>query len=65
MPGKVHNERIRQDVTDISQSNELLRYALAGQLELLHIKGFKQGNIAQGAGFGDNSRNAGPALSGP
>jgi hypothetical protein len=63
MPGKVRNERIPQDVTDISSSNQLLRYALAGQLELLHIQGLTQGKIAQGAGFGDNSRNAGPALS--
>ena len=63
MPGNVRNDRIRQDVTDISSSDQLLRYALAGQLELLLRQGFTQGNIAQGAGFGDTSRNAGPALS--
>ena len=63
MPGKVRNDRIRQDVTDISSPNQLLRYAMAGQLELLLGRGFKQGSIAQGAGFGTSSRNAGPALS--
>lgn len=63
MPRKVRNDRIRQDVTDISSPNQLLRYAMAGQLELLLGRGFKQGSIAQGAGFGTSSRNAGPALS--
>ena len=34
MPGKKdRNDRIRQDVTDISSPDELLRLALAGQLE--------------------------------
>jgi hypothetical protein len=64
MPGKLgRNDRIRQDVTDISSADELLRFALAGQLELLLMRGLTQGVIARGAGFGSNSRNAGPALS--
>lgn len=63
MPGNVRDDRIRQDVTDISSSNQLLRYALAGQLEPLLRRGLTQGRIAQGAGFGSDSRNAGPVLS--
>jgi len=57
------NDRIRQDVTDISSPDELLRFALAGQLEPLLRRGLTQGMIALGAGFGASSRNAGPALS--
>jgi hypothetical protein len=60
---KVRNERIRQDVTDISSADQLLRFAVAGQLDRLLRRGYTQGQIAQGAGFGDNARNAGPALS--
>jgi len=56
-------DRIRQDVTDISSPDELLRFALAGQLEPLLRRGLTQGAIALGAGFGASSRNAGPALS--
>lgn len=58
-------ERIRQDVTDISSAPELLRFATAGQVERLLQRrmGLTQGAIAQGAGLGLNSRNAGPALS--
>jgi hypothetical protein len=63
MPGNVRNDRIRQDVTDIGSSNQLLRYALAGQLEPLLRRGLTQGKIAQGAGFGSDSRKAGPVLS--
>jgi len=55
--------RIVQDVTDVSSADQLLRFAIAGRLESLLAKGFTQGRIAQGAGFGSNSRNAGPALS--
>jgi hypothetical protein len=60
--GKIRKDRIRQDVTDISSADQLLRYALAGQLERLRRRGYKQGEVAQGAGFGTNARNAGPAL---
>lgn len=64
MPAKKdRNDRIRQDVTDISSPDELLRFALAGQLEPLLRRGLTQGMIALGAGFGSSSRNAGPALS--
>jgi hypothetical protein len=56
------DRRIRQDVTDISSAGQLLRYALAGQLERLRQRGYNQGKVAQGAGFGTNARNAGPAL---
>jgi hypothetical protein len=57
------SNRISQDITDISSRDQLLRYAAAGQLEPLLRRGLSQGNIAQGAGMGSNSRNAGPALS--
>lgn len=64
MPGKKdRNDRIRQDVSDVSSPDQLLRFALAGQLEPLLRRGLTQGMIALGAGFGSSSRNAGPALS--
>jgi hypothetical protein len=63
MPGNVRNDRIRQDVTDVSKSKQLLRYAIASQLEPLFRRGLTQGKIAQGAGFGSDPRNAGPVLS--
>jgi hypothetical protein len=59
--GIVRYERVRQDVTDISSADQLLRYALAGQLEHLR-RPFTQGKIAQGAGLGSNVRNAGAVL---
>jgi hypothetical protein len=55
--------RIRQDVDDVSSSEQLLRYALAGQLALLEERGYKQGEIAVGAGLGRDSRSAGSAIS--
>jgi hypothetical protein len=63
--GSDRTERISQDVTDISSSSQLLRYATAGQLEHLQTqhRAFSQGKIAHGAGLGSNSRNAGAALS--
>ncbi len=61
--GNIRSDRIRQDVTDISDADQLLRYATAGQLERLQRRGYTQGKIAQGAGFGTNPRNAGPELS--
>lgn len=64
MPSEnIRSDRIRQDVTDISDADQLLRYATAGQLERLLRRGYTQGKIAQGAGFGTNPRNAGPELS--
>jgi hypothetical protein len=61
--GNIRNRsRIRQDVTDVGSADQLLRYALAGQLERLRERGYNQGKVAQGAGFGTNARNAGPAL---
>jgi len=60
MPAR--RDRIRQDVADISSPGELLRYALAGQLERLKRRGYNHGEIAMGAGFGTSPRNAGPAL---
>jgi hypothetical protein len=58
-------ERIRQRVGDIGSADELLRYALAGKLELLRIRGFNQGEIALGAGLSLNGgvRSAGSAIS--
>ena len=60
---KGRQRRISQDVTDISSADQLLRFATAGQLEPLLRRGLTQGKIAQGAGLGSTSRNAGPALS--
>jgi hypothetical protein len=54
--------RIRQDVTDISSVDQVLRYATAGQLEPLLAQGFTQERIAVGAGLGTTARSAGPVL---
>jgi hypothetical protein len=57
-----HNEHNR-DIADISSYQQLLCYALAGQLEpLLRRKGLRQGKIAQAAGLGTTTRTAGPVL---
>jgi hypothetical protein len=59
-------DRIRQDVDDIGSADQLLRYALAGQLERVHRRrGFSQGEIAQGAGLSarGGTRSAGSAIS--
>jgi hypothetical protein len=53
---------IRQDVTDISSVNQLLRYAAAGQLQRLLNLGYTQERIALGAGLGTTPRSAGPVL---
>ena len=45
-----------------ADTDQLLRYATAGQLEPLLKGGITQGKIAQGAGLGGNPRNAGPVL---
>jgi len=56
--------RIPQDVTDVSSPDQLLRYALAGQLErALALRGLTQGVIGRAAGLGATSRTAGPAMS--
>jgi hypothetical protein len=58
-------ERIIQDVTDISSDDQLVSFAAAGRLaQLLRQRiDLSQGKIAQVAGLGSNSRNAGAALS--
>jgi len=58
-------ERIPQDVTDISATSQLLRYALAGQLERLrqHRPDLSQTRIAEAARLRNSSRNAASALS--
>ena len=61
-PRSNRNDRIRQDVTDISDASQLLRYAAASQLEPLLIRGITQGRIAQGADLGANKLTAGPVL---
>lgn len=53
---------IRQDVTDVSAVDGLLRYAAAGQLQLLLDQGYTQERIALGAGLGGSPRVAGPVL---
>jgi hypothetical protein len=57
--------RINQDITDISSEDQLLRYAVAGQLaQLLDERMFlDQGSVAQGAGFAKSKRMAGQVLS--
>ena len=62
-PRKDRDNRIHQDVTDISSASQLLRYAAAGQLETLLRRGFTQGEIAQGADLGRGRSNANSALS--
>ena len=57
------NDRIRQDVTDISSANQLLRYATAGQLEpLLRREGSPRARSPRQPGLGSTTRNAGPVL---
>lgn len=56
------NAPIRQDITDIGSADQLIRFALAGQLELLHEQGFNHGQIGFGAGLGGSIRSAGSAV---
>jgi hypothetical protein len=58
------SDRIRQDITDISDADQLLRFATAGQLaKLQELRGdLTLGRIAQGAGLGATPRSAGPVL---
>ena len=58
-----HNKQVPQDVTDIKDSSQLLRYAMAGQLAHLYRQlGLTQGKVAQGAGLGTTIKVAAPAL---
>jgi hypothetical protein len=56
--------RIHQDVTDISSADQLLRYALAGQLERLRRprEDLSQARIAEAAQLGNTRANAAAAL---
>lgn len=59
------SRNIRQDVTDISSADQLIRYATAGQLAQL-LRGrsdLSQTKIAYGAGFGRKQQDAGAFLS--
>jgi len=58
-------ERIPQKVTDIGSDGQLLRYALAGQLERLLAErpDLSQASIAAAAGLSNNRRNCASALS--
>lgn len=57
--------QVHQKVTDISDADQLLRYAAAGQLaHLLHERQFlDNGLVGQGAGFAASKRGAGEELS--
>jgi hypothetical protein len=61
-PENDHNRQIPQDVTDIGDPRQLLRYAMAGQLAQLQGLGLTHGKIAQGAGLGTTVKVAGPVL---
>jgi len=65
MPLQSERERIPQDVTDIGSVSQLLRYALAGQLERLRSQraDVSQAKIAEAAGLSGNRRNAAASLS--
>jgi hypothetical protein len=56
--------RVAPQVTDIGSSDQLLSYAIAGQLALLshHLPDVAQGRVAYGAGLGATPASAGPAL---
>lgn len=59
------SDRISSDVTDIGSADQLLSFALAGQLERLRKQrgDLSQGKVAEAAGLGATSRIAGPILS--
>ncbi len=69
MPSKARatgaDGHIAQKVTDITDTDQLLRYALAGQLARLHLhrSDLSQARIAHAAGLRDSTRNAASALS--
>ena len=59
-PGKDRNDRIHQDVTDISSADQLLGYAAAGQLEpLLRRPASPRARSLRERASGPASRNAG------
>ena len=62
-PRRNREDRVKQDVPDITSASQLLCYAAASQLELLHKKsGLTQGRIARAAGLGNSAATPGPAL---
>jgi hypothetical protein len=63
-PGNERHRRVVPRVTDIRSSNQLLSYAIAGQLALVkqHLPGISESRVAYGAGLGANPRSAAPAL---
>jgi hypothetical protein len=62
---EAEDRHIRQDVADISSSNQLLTYAVAGQLAQLQRRrsDLSDSKVAYGAGLGGNRRHAGSVLS--
>jgi hypothetical protein len=64
MPTNERNHHIHQDVTDIRDADQLLRYATAGQLAQLQRqqRDLTHGKIAVGAGLGGTVKNAAPVL---
>jgi hypothetical protein len=56
---------IRQDVSDISSADELIRFAAAGQLAQLlrHRRDLSHAKVAYGAGLGQVPKDAGSVLS--
>jgi hypothetical protein len=58
-------EYIRQDITDISSPDQLVRYATAGQLAQLRRRrpDLSQAKVAHGAGLGTKRENASSVLS--
>lgn len=62
-PRRNRDDRVKQDVSDIRSASQLLCYAAAGQLELLHQKrGVTQARVARAAGLGNAAATPGPAL---
>ncbi len=62
-PRRERDDRVQQEVTDITSASQLLRYAAAGQLERLHRdRGITQGKIARAAGLGRAPSTHAPAL---
>jgi hypothetical protein len=62
-PRRNRDDRVKQDIPDITSASQLLCYAAAGQLELLYRKrGITQGTVARAAGLGQSAATPGPAL---
>ena len=62
-PRRNRDDRVKQDVTDISSAYQLLCYARPASWSRCSGEGFTQGRIARGAGLGTRRRDPGPALS--